>query len=112
MVIVKSTEGWVFGGYAADSWNSNNESCGSCDCFLFSLFSPINKFPTAYNFMQDEFCLIYSPECGPTFGCGYDLHISDNSNSNEGSYSYMKTYADGIREGVFHWHSKCYLSRN
>ena len=30
--------------------------------------------------------------CGPTFGCAWDIYISDNANSNNDSYTYLSCY--------------------
>lgn len=99
MVVVKSTEGWVFGGYASESWNSTNVFFGSIECFLFTLTNPHSIPPTKY-LPQRRYYLYGCPSYGPAFGDGHDFYISDNSNSNNYSYACLScSYADTTGKG-------------
>jgi hypothetical protein len=49
---------------------------------LFSVDKKI-KFPIANSYASAIYC---NSSYGPTFGNGHDLYVSDNSNSNTGSY--------------------------
>ena len=70
----------VLGNHA---WKRSNLS------FLFSLRNKENLAPFIANVKpgceQHAVCCI--PNYGPTFGGGHDVHISDNANGNQESYS-------------------------
>lgn len=87
VVIVKSIEGWIFGGYANTSWRSSGEYYGSGNCFLFTLTNPHNIPPTKYLYNNNGNCLYGSAYHGPVFGGGHDMRICTQSNSNNGSYT-------------------------
>lgn len=90
--MVKSSEGWVFGGYASESWNCLGRFFGSSACFLFTLTNQI-PFPGTNP-------LYGSNSYGPSFGSGFDLKISDYSNNNNLSYSRLScSYADTTGKG-------------
>jgi hypothetical protein len=84
LVIIKSTNGNVFGGYTEQTWNH-----GGCkadpNSFIFSLINKINK-PIKMKWLKGNgiFC---NSSYGPIFGGGHDLIIADKSNTNSSSYS-------------------------
>jgi len=95
VVVVKSTEGYVFGGYAAHSWDSSGKYIGrssyinSQSSFLFTLTNQHKVPPTKYSVTHEGAanamrCLA---NCGPIFGGGYDLFIGDSLNGHNSSYS-------------------------
>lgn len=50
VIIVEDTNGWIFGGYATDSWSLNPNFTGNDNSFLFSLRPKMRCFPaTSYN---------------------------------------------------------------
>lgn len=99
MVVVKTNTEWVFGGYAEDSWNSDGDFYGSSGSFIFTLTNPIITNPSTKYSHNKNFCLSGNPRQGPAFGNGYDFCISNKSNKNSNSFSYMCSYTDGIVEG-------------
>ena len=88
IVIVKSTNGYIFGGYSAIEWQSKGAHVFNQKCFLFSvknangskMIKLANDGPNQYSIFD------YAPY-GPTFGGGHDMHISNNCNSVTTSYS-------------------------
>ena len=42
--------------------------------------------------LQPQYAIYRSQGYGPTFGNGWDIHISDNSNINNGSYTHLSHY--------------------
>jgi hypothetical protein len=109
LVVIKSTEGNVFGGFTSCPWNSISSICHSdgltygyvsdASAFIFSLVNKNNKpFKTIYNSEQGIYCDAAS---GPSFGYGkavyqkkgkfvnpnYDLNICSDSNKSKESYS-------------------------
>jgi len=85
LVIVRSTEGHLFGGYATATW-SGSQYRNDAGCFLFSLANPTGTRVkiAANNNGHNMYCV---QNYGPTFGGNHDLHISDNSNVNTNSYT-------------------------
>jgi hypothetical protein len=85
LVIIKSTNGNVFGGYTEQTWNHNGGYKADLNSFIFSFINKLNE-PikinwSRYNGIRCE--NIY----GATFGGGHDFHIADKSNTNTISYS-------------------------
>ena len=112
LVVIKSTEGNVFGGFTSCPWNSISSISNSvggttygyvsdASAFIFSLVNKSNKpFKTVYGIGQGVYC---DKARGPSFGycepilsnklnikdytAHYDLRISTDSSINQTSYS-------------------------
>ncbi|XP_066297779.1 interferon-induced protein 44-like [Branchiostoma lanceolatum] len=74
VTVAYNATGWVFGGYASDSWTSRNAYFLSKDSFLFRLsnankFDPL-KFPSNGT---SGHCMYDHQGYGPTFGGGHDF---------------------------------------
>ena len=88
LTVIKSESGNVFGGYTDKAWDSNGRGVTDPNAFIFSL---INKENRPFKVICSDGCqnaILCGPSYGPTFGrdpC--DLHISDNPNTMESSYS-------------------------
>ena len=62
----------------------------SVNAFLFSLKNKDNLKPfKAAVYRNNQHAFYHSSDYGPTFGGGYDLHISNNANLNTGSYTWF-----------------------
>lgn len=85
MVIIRSTGGYVFGGYASQSWNSNGSYINAQDSFLFLLTNANGNQPTKFICKKNSYALYGDESYGPTFGNNHDLKISDCSNANNDS---------------------------
>lgn len=97
MTLIKSAHGWLFGGYTADSWNSNNKYFGKGDSFLFTITNPNNISPTKFNHVSGY--RLYGSACyGPTWGAGHDLVVSDNCNTCNSSTNFY-SYEDSTGYG-------------
>jgi len=85
LVVIKSTNGNVFGGYSEQTWNHIGTYKADPNSFIFSLINKLNK-PIKMKCSQNDgiYC---NSSYGPTFGGGHDLHIADKSNTNTSSYS-------------------------
>jgi len=91
LTIVRSQNGSIFGAYATTQFQSRQTYAGSSG-WLFSFVRPIQGLPIRLLYCADNSGnvdqSIYDISAyGPTFGGGFDLHISDNCNANEGSYT-------------------------
>lgn len=88
LVIVQSSNGWIFGGYAALSWSSSALYKPSNNCFLFTLTNAHNIQPTKIDVRTPSKAMYCRRSFGPTFGDG-DLKIGDFSSSNKTSSSHF-----------------------
>jgi hypothetical protein len=81
LTIVRSTLGYIFGGYTDQAWDSSGNYKIDNNEFLFSLLNPTSKpiFLKVANNGQDAICC-YSTY-GPAFGRGHDLKISYDTHS-------------------------------
>ena len=85
VMIVKSTEGCIFGGYSDKSWESTvyGSYRSSSRAFLFSIVNPAGlapmKLPLTGKRNDYAVCCYYF--CGPMFGGGHDLCILGNCNT-------------------------------
>ena len=87
ITFIKTTLGWIFGGYTPIQWCSKQDFSYHPSTFLFSLENPegtpiklTNDGPNASN----RHSIFDHSSFGPTFGGGHDLY---NCNSNTISYS-------------------------
>jgi hypothetical protein len=96
LTVFKTTTGYIAGGYVAVSWASRGGYFSDSNAFLFTLTNPSNM-PLKLAVTDSNRALFDIPEFGPTFGYGYDLYISDASNTNANSYisSYSYSYPNG-----------------
>jgi len=87
VVVIKSSNGNIFGGYAPLSWGITSTYTNDPKTFLFSLVNKSGK-PTKIDNQGTNSNSQYNAQgYGPTFGGGHDLYISDSSNLNSSSYS-------------------------
>ena len=99
ITIIKSTNGYIFGGYANLPWQSTAGTYGNDpDAFLFSL---VNYLNTSVLIKTSGPFVIYSlhfySAYGPSFGAN-DLTIADQSNTNINSISdLIQSYPYSVR---------------
>ncbi|CAF4683036.1 unnamed protein product [Rotaria sp. Silwood2] len=88
MTIIQSNNNYLFGGYTAIPWTSNNVYANDTTAFLFTLTNPHNIPPTKYLINPDNIAnaVYHHSGYGPTFGSGHDIHLANASNSNNSSY--------------------------
>ena len=80
-----------------NDWRSSNVS------FLFSLRNNENIAPFIANVTRDHkgLAIFCGPSFGPSFGGGHDIHIANNANYNQLSYSNFGCYYQsppGVRD--------------
>ena len=64
--------------------------------FLFSLVDDQGQIsPERFDITKKTFAICYHGECGPIFGAGADLYISDQCHANMDSYSNLPHSYDG-----------------
>ncbi|CAF3401534.1 unnamed protein product [Rotaria socialis] len=104
IVIIRSSGGYLFGGYAAQSWNSAGSYINAINSFLFLLTNANGSQPTKFPYNNNGHALHGNNAYGPTFGGGHDLHICNNSNTINGSYcniSHSYTNPLGLGSATF-----------
>jgi len=87
LTVVKTTTGCIFGGYASVPWSSFALDKPDNKAFLFSLKNPRNQPLKLSVIVNDSGAISHDSSKGPTFGVGYDLYISNLSNTNSDSFS-------------------------
>jgi hypothetical protein len=97
LVIIRSKNGNVFGGYTEKSWYDDfwdlNKTKADPNSFIFSLINKLNK-PIKIRSSQNQGIRCHN-SYGPVFGGNEghsDLVIADESNKSTYSYSYLGHY--------------------
>ncbi len=116
LTLIKTTRGYIFGGYTDKSWTSSNESVSSDNAFVFHLSCHEGSPAQKYNVRKDAikgvnyntYAMKNTSSSGPIFGCTsmdngemYDLHIASNANVNK-----SKCFGPGNPASVYNW-NKC-----
>jgi hypothetical protein len=91
VVVIKSKEGYLFGGYCATSWNANKhgQEEEAPSSFIFTLTNPHGIPPTKYSRKMGENAIFHTSRSGPAFR---DISVEDNSNANDKSYTCFPHY--------------------
>jgi len=87
VVIFKSANGNVFGGYTSRSWSSRSSGkyYSSSGSFLFRLRPSIEKYEMKSG--RESYAVYLQKSYGPTFGGGHEIWITDNCRSIASCYS-------------------------
>ena len=87
LTIIKTTDGYIFGGYTAVAWESSGDPKVDPNAFLFTSVNSLSK-PLLIPFKVGSTNTIYcNATYGPTFGSGHDIKIANSSNTTTDSYS-------------------------
>ena len=90
LTIIKSSNGYIFGGYAQLPWDASGTGNYGNDsnAFIFTLTNPRNT-TFVVRVATPAYALEYYSTEGPTFGGpgSSDIYISDQSNSNQNSHT-------------------------
>ena len=89
--IGKTTQGYIFGGYADVSWQlSETKFINSPEAFVFALKSWSGPSPMKSRLKsgQERCALYHGTSYGPTFGGGHDLAFLSQKYSNMGNITY------------------------
>lgn len=88
IVVIRDTDGHLFGGYASVSWTSSSSWRDNPGGFLFNLLTNRKLDLSGIYGIYDRI------DYGPTFGMGHDIYVPNNSDVNQG-YTYLYSYSDG-----------------
>ena len=93
VTIIKTTSGYVFGGYSDVAWDSSITYKQSSKSFLFSLISPQGNNPIKMSLKSTphNHAIYCCSSQLPTFGGGNDILIADHCNANQTSYSNLNS---------------------
>lgn len=97
-VIATGSKGEISGGFSDVAWAKTSRKGGyihSENAFLFTL-NGNNEPPVKYEVIKKPYAICYHPDCGPIFGAGADLLISNGCNGNMESYSNLPHSYDGF----------------
>ena len=115
LTIIKTTEGYIFGGYTAVAWDCSSSYKTDPNAFIFSLVNGHSTpllIPVKVGNNNSIRCLA---SYGPTFGGGHDIFIDNISNTTTTSYSrlgysydlklfsYGSTEANSFLAGSYHF---------
>ena len=87
LTVIKTTKGFIFGGYTAVAWDKKSGYKSDDKAFIFTLVNARSSpllIPVRVGGKQAIYC---NGVLGPTFGRGNDLYIPTNSNSSPKSFS-------------------------
>ena len=85
VVIVLTTTGNIFGGYAASSWTSSGSYLSAPTSFLFRLRPGMRHYNVKKG--KESYSMYRHKSYGPIFGAGHDLYIVSNALSSTSSYT-------------------------
>lgn len=101
-LIVLGTKGYLSGGFSDVAWASGSQRGRGCyvssdKAFLFRLYSPESETisPVRFDVRKKMFAIGHVANCGPVFGAGADLMLTDQCHHNEESYSNLPHSYDG-----------------
>jgi hypothetical protein len=79
LVVVKSNNSNVFGGYTEVDWSGYYQYKNDANAFLFSL---VNSYNTSVkmSIIQPQYAIYASTDYGPVFGGGWDLYVELDGN--------------------------------
>eukprot|EP00668_Euglena_longa_P000364 GGOE01000467.1.p1 GENE.GGOE01000467.1~~GGOE01000467.1.p1 ORF type:complete len:545 (-),score=64.97 GGOE01000467.1:363-1997(-) len=79
VTVIRSAEGYIFGGYLDQPWNSMNVYLASERAFLFTMRCHAGIPPTKMPIDRSCYAAYAGASYGPTFGGGHDIYINDNA---------------------------------
>ncbi|XP_004522460.1 uncharacterized protein LOC101449859 [Ceratitis capitata] len=97
-VIGIGSRGELSGGYTDVAWAKTSRKGGyihSERAFLFALNPAGGDPPVKFDIIKKPYAICYHPDCGPIFGAGADLLVTNNCNTNMESYSNLPHSYDG-----------------
>jgi hypothetical protein len=98
VTLIKSSGGYVFGGYAGVAWSSTFTWHACPSAFLFTVTNPHGEPITRFMSNGDRGAVECRSWCGPAFGRGNDMWVSgafDDASYTNFPYSYTDTLGRG-----------------
>ena len=85
VTVVKSSGGYIFGGYTDVAWGERGGWKSSAESFLFSLKDHAGIGPVKMPIKSGKRAVCHHSFSGPSFGRGDDLCVDSNANANNSS---------------------------
>ena len=89
LIVIKTTSGYIFSAYTSVAWTSPSTGASRSDkrAFFFTLTNPANMpLKLEIKAGQEHQAVVHSSGYGPVFGAGYDLILTDQSNTNNSNF--------------------------
>lgn len=103
VVLIRSNDGFVFGGYAGKAWDSSGAYLRCPRSFIFTVSNPHGITPTRYLVKKPQYALQGNSAYGPVFGGGIfggGLYVGDgNGVLTSGGKTLFSGYTDTTRKG-------------
>ena len=98
VTIIKNNLNFIFGGFTAAKWNSNNVYIPDPYAFIFSLRrnGTLSNYKLMISSSDSDYAIGGASSIGPVFGHGPDIYINDQSNTDTGSHSLISSYTPPI----------------
>jgi hypothetical protein len=111
ITLIRTTEEYLFGGYASVSWTRQNVSQVTDQyAFLFTLRNKCGTGPTKFTCNSVTYAICFNPSCGPAWGYGgAELSIADNCNQNNCRIGFPSYYADSTLQGCRNFGTSSYF---
>ena len=102
VTLIKSEEGFIFGGYTSISWSSNFETCMDNNSFIFTLLNMYNLNPIIFKPKLSGY-ICHSEFEGPNFGIEkkilllrkkFDIRIGEDYENNSSYSEFPNIYED------------------
>lgn len=96
VTVIKSKNGYIFGGYTSQSWDSSGSYKPDNKAFLFTLTNPHDIPPTQFPINPNEVheAIKGTANACAIFGKGKDIRVADAANQNNDSYASLYSYPD------------------
>ena len=96
VTVIGNNFNYVFGGFTAAKWSSGTVLMSNPTAFIFSLRrnGGLTNYKLAIRSTEVNDAIFSDSLRGPTFGRGYDIVIRDQSNTKNGSFSFLYTYTE------------------
>ncbi|CAF1123514.1 unnamed protein product [Adineta ricciae] len=100
MTVIRSKNGFIFGGFTTVAWSSTTQYRADALAFLFTLKNPHNIEPTKYVIREQaiRFAVSHLAKDGPIFGSNcngaIDLYLKSPFNANGNRTFFPQTYRD------------------
>jgi hypothetical protein len=107
MTVIKSQNGFIFGGFTTVPWSSTTTDKADSSAFLFTLKNCCGLQPTKYSILERSVQLAVSHKInnGPTFGSinngGSDIYLKSPFNADGSRIFFPNTYQDTTGKGRF-----------
>jgi len=88
IVVIKTENGYIFGGIATNDWSGSNSYKSSNNAFVFNLYGNASA-PIKWDITNTSYNIYVRTTYGPTFGGGHDIHTNlDNNYMYASAHSY------------------------